>query len=1228
MSLLRKRHAAMRTTPIVLAAGLIAAGLAAGGPAAATNDPAPLPLGHRELPRPKFATDKSAVTAKPRVTEASKRQAYLLKLDTSGTAKAFNRAGGKGPAAKQAAREQLTEVKSAQEQVIADLPARTPVLYTTHAVLAGVAVSARTADLDQLEAIDGVSAVYPIAPKKPSLSSSIPLQGGPQAWESKGTGKGVDIAIIDTGIDYTHADFGGAGTPAAFEAAKAITDDSWITSKVVGGYDLVGDDYNADNPASLPEPDENPLDCNGHGTHVAGISAGQGVTTGGATYSGTYDSSIDYNTLKIGPGMAPEANLYGYRVFGCDGTTNVVTEAIDMALDPDGNGDTSDHVDVINMSLGSDFGSPQDADSMAANAAVDAGVVVTVSSGNGGDLTDVGGSPGDAAKVITVANSVDSLSVLDGTNVTINSVPASFGSERSVLYDWSTKPDLSGDMVLAPDTNADACAPFTDPEKLVVAGKVPLVTWTQGALECGSITRGKNLRDAGAIGFVLANSEENFDAGINGDTAIPGVLMVKSGADAIRAALSANPVQPVTVVSTTPNSVKQELPGNVDKVSGSSSRGIHAAGNVKPDVAAVGETVFSAAVGTGTEGISETGTSMAAPTVAGLAALVIESHPTWSPEQVKAGIVNTATADLTTDGPAGGDTYAPVRVGSGRIQADLAVDNDVAAYVADDPGSVSVSFGPVEVSGTTALTKTVKVTNNGSGPVSYAVSYDAITRVAGTTFTVSPANLTVAAGATEEVTVTFRAQSRGALDNTVDPTIGRSSTVGLPRTTLAEASGHLLLTPTSGTTLRLPVYAAPRPVSSLTGGSEVALGGTGGTTGALLVTGAGLGFGANGTLDPDPDNNITSLGSGFELAAVDPAAPPCTTDGQQLCYQVPQDQAADIRQVGLSVSAEDELAYFALKSEKPWGTVVGTTELDVLIDTDNDNVADYVSYTTRLGDNDVFVAALYSYAADDVIDAELINGLPGNIDTALYDSDTLLMPVYVPALAGIDAANPRVNYGIMTWGYPGKVDVVGVDPITEHVSLTADLVNPGLTVTDLFGQTIYPETGGTPLVVTRNPAVYGANNSQGLMLVHLHNAVGAKTEVLALKVAPTATTTTLGIDPVSVEVNRPVALKVAVTGTSGIPTGAVEVVSAETGAVIASGSLDAAGKSTMQYTPGVSGTVRMLARYAGDTANQASSSAESVLTVTRRRHRRRRPRRPPRPWLSARDPWFAARRCR
>ena len=72
----------------------------------------------------------------------------------------------------------------------------------------------------------------------------------------------------------------------------------------------------------VPVPDPNPLDCEGHGSHVAGTTAGLGVTKAGDTYTGGYSTDIDPATMSIGPGVAPGASLYALKVFGCEGDTS------------------------------------------------------------------------------------------------------------------------------------------------------------------------------------------------------------------------------------------------------------------------------------------------------------------------------------------------------------------------------------------------------------------------------------------------------------------------------------------------------------------------------------------------------------------------------------------------------------------------------------------------------------------------------------------------------------------------------------------------------------------------------------------------------------------------------------------------------------------------------------------------------------------------------------------
>ena len=119
--------------------------------------------------------------------------------------------------------------------------------------------------------------------------------------------------------------------------------------------------------ALIPKPDPNPMDCNGHGTHVSGTATGTGVNADGTAYAGPYNGSVDTAAMGIGPGVAPGAELYGLRVFGCAGSTNLTAAAINWATDPNRDGDPSDHVDVINMSLGSAYGTPDDPSAAASN---------------------------------------------------------------------------------------------------------------------------------------------------------------------------------------------------------------------------------------------------------------------------------------------------------------------------------------------------------------------------------------------------------------------------------------------------------------------------------------------------------------------------------------------------------------------------------------------------------------------------------------------------------------------------------------------------------------------------------------------------------------------------------------------------------------------------------------------------------------------------------------------
>ena len=238
----------------------------------------------------------------------------------------------------------------------------------------------------------GVERIWPDLPVHTWLDRQVPLVDGPPVWQAGYSGRGVKVAILDTGLDQKHPDFEG---------------------RIASYRDFV-------------EPDrtnEGPLDPNGHGSHVAGIAAGSGAASGGR-----------YR------GVAPDASLVIGRVLDMtgNGRTSTVMAAIEWALD--------EGAQVINFSLG---GPPfpsdgTDALSTLCNQAVDHGVVVCVAAGNMGPGGHTIGSPSATAKAITVG-------ACDGADAAPGDRVAAFSS-RGPTADGRTKPDLlfPGVGVVAP----------------------------------------------------------------------------------------------------------------------------------------------------------------------------------------------------------------------------------------------------------------------------------------------------------------------------------------------------------------------------------------------------------------------------------------------------------------------------------------------------------------------------------------------------------------------------------------------------------------------------------------------------------------------------------------------------------------------------------------------------------------------------------------------------------
>jgi len=244
----------------------------------------------------------------------------------------------------------------------------------------------------EVENLKNVKKVTPNYIKELFLYDSAEIIKADKLWKEGITGSGTEIAIIDTGIDYKHPDLGGC---------------LGAGCKVIGGYDFINND-------------NDPMDDHGHGTHVAATAAGNGALMG----------------------VAPDANLYGYKVCrggGCPG--DAILAAIERAVDPNQDGDTTDHVDIMSLSLGG-AGNPDDPLSTAIDNAVNSGVVAVISAGNSGPSPGTIGSPGTARKALTVGASCKPSQV--GVHNYCQDEIAQFSSRGPVEWEGGTltKPDI------------------------------------------------------------------------------------------------------------------------------------------------------------------------------------------------------------------------------------------------------------------------------------------------------------------------------------------------------------------------------------------------------------------------------------------------------------------------------------------------------------------------------------------------------------------------------------------------------------------------------------------------------------------------------------------------------------------------------------------------------------------------------------------------------------------
>jgi subtilisin family serine protease len=919
----------------------------------------------------------------------------------------------------------------------------------------GIKVRIAANKVDQLAALPGVVAVRPLQLMQPDNTNGIPLIGAPGVWQTLGFhGEGVKVAVIDTGIDYTHANFNGPGTVAAYQAAHANetapADPSLFgpaAPRVKGGTDLVGDDYDADpNSATyqpVPHPDPNPLDCNGHGSHVAGTAAGTGVLANGTTYTGTYDATtVSGNSWTIGPGVAPKADIYSIRVFGCNGSTDVTVDAIDWAVDHD--------MDVINMSLGSPFGSADDPSAQATTNAVKAGIVVATSAGNNGLNQYVVGSPSTADGAISVA-AIDGTPSFPGSTITlpdgvITAINANgYAFAGPVTYSIKV---IKDDTTTATRDESLGCS-IAD-----FGGPLPpntIAVVNRGV--CARVAKAIFGQQAGAAAVVMVNTDGTlppFDGKItsNPDDGTPFVVTIPFLG-------VAGPPTPATTpggkmraeADGTPATVTPQLINNpnFEKFASFSSGGPRSGDSaLKPDLSAPGVSVLSTASGTGNGGTIISGTSMSSPHVAGSAALTRQAHPTWSAQDIKAAMVNTGQPSMVVG-------YRTSSGGTGLVQPGKSTLSQVVARANDGSFTVSANFGYQELTGDFNGNKAIKLTNNGSTAANFNV---AVANAAGRAHSVTFDKTSVSVPANGSATVTMTLQVPVA-------TAGNADGAGL---SFREVAGLVQFTPVSaadnaGVTLRVPYYLVPRAQSDIST-----------TIGTLSGT------------DPSTSATVTNQ-HGAITASADFYA--WGLQGQKVKGGKSTNDISAVGTQSFDWDGTQNLLVFAVNTYSRWSSP-SSNEFDIGVDVDGDGTDDYIVVGVDQGaiQTGTFNGVMGTFVFSTRSAGASINFLAtAPTDRSIAELAVLTSQLCRPGEPCLNAANPRISYHATGFdvinGGPG-IDVPGVAKFNVFSSAVSQggfvVVAPG------------GSDSSTPIAV--NSAEFAVTPALGVMVVTLDNASG------------------------------------------------------------------------------------------------------------------------------------------
>jgi subtilisin family serine protease len=944
----------------------------------------------------------------------------------------------------------LAQLQQKQDSVMSQLSSLSAVdlgrlKLATNAIMIDIPAS----QLKAISKISGVTAVRPIIDRQIALAETVQYVGGATVHNSGFTGAGVRVAMLDTGVDYTHIELGGSGNVADYNAAIAAANTTapanlFPNSRIVGGYDFVGETWDGVHVTTL-SPDPNPIDANGHGT----------LTT---------------DTMGGLSGMAPNTQIYMAKVCSavasaCSGVA--ILEGIEFALDPTNSGTLNNAVDLISMSIGGDFGQREDEASQMFSNAVQFGVVAVVSAGNSGDIPYVVAEPSSTPEVISAAatQAVDAFGIplvisapasIAGTyrnTATLSFAPVGAGVAGNIIYVGRACP---GDTLLANPS-----------------GKIALVD--RGT--CAVSLKIDNVANNGAIGaligLVAAGDAVTFSNG-GGTNFVPSLVITQATANTIKTALSTS-----TVIGDIDPNNAIPLGGSIASYS---SRGPNFSYNmIKPDMSAPG-TVTGAAVGTGSGSVTESGTSFACPLTAGAAALLLSQHRGLSSQEIKALLMgntepNVAQNPLTMPG-----VLAPItRTGAGELRVDRAAASTSAVWDASAPYSVSLSFGTYRLNANAKYSKKVVVRNYGSSSRTYAIgnTYRDAPNTIGAVLT-TPPTITVPANGAASFVATLQVNAARLLPWTLN---GGSNGNNGPLLQTVEYAGILTLTG-GPDTVHVPWHILPHKAANvLPSPASITLNTAPSTTLALdNTTGA-----ANGQVDAF---SLTGIGTQFPSSVL-----PAPGDN----FEVINLRAAGARLVCISnpcATAANFGVQFAINTFGQRSHPDVPAEFDVHIDADSDGNDDFIIFNEDIG--------LFSTGADSGQNGVFVFDVAAGISTlvayAVADLDSANM-IYTVPLNSLSNSKTGISLGLSS---PFVFSVLAFDNyftgnLTDFIGpMTYELDSPtSFTSAESFS---VPAGSSTNLTVFNNANPL-SSSQLGLLLMYTNGLTNREADIIPVTVS-------------------------------------------------------------------------------------------------------------------------------